>query len=351
VRIHRLIFFLFTMGIIMSIMAVVVIAQQPQATNLTIAPEDVLVYQAHANHLQPCGAFEQARRLQTAVPAATNTPDPNAPTPAPTPTLLPAPSADHVGFPENYMTDFKLLYVFDRPDRRVVRIVCGNDIAAQQQDGKPFAYGSVLLMISYAAQLDGDGQPVLDENGHFIGTKLLTLHVMRKEAGFGEAYGEQRAGEWEFVLYNSDGSYQNPPETTNFCASCHSSEGGEAVDHVFRMNLFHEGESAHTFPPAYEDEISIYLYSFHNPVLEVKTGTTVTWVNNDQSIHTVVSAVLDDQGQIVAAEEPLFKSRLLASAATIEPNASFSYTFSEPGEYFYLCDTHATMTGKVIVTD
>lgn len=354
---QRLTMFLITVGIVLATVATIAMAQSTKATtNDPITSGDTLTFQADPADLQPCGAFETMRQIQPpapVTPAPTNTPDPNAPTPTmipPTSTPRPAPSVDRVGFPENYATDFKLLFVFDRPDRRLVRAICGNDIAAQHQPGEPFAYGSVLLMISYSAKIGADGQPVLDENGHFIGEKLIALHVQRKEVGFGEAYGDDQAGEWEYVAFNEDGSYQNAPETTNFCAVCHKNDGGESVDYVFRMDLFHEGDAALTSPTVGENEVSIFLYGFHEPVLEVKAGTTVTWINNDQAAHTVVAGEMNDQNKVVAAAEPLFNSGSLVST-NIEPGASFSFTFEEPGEYLYLCSAHANEFGRIIVTD
>src|SRR5262249_22567197 len=156
-----------------------------------------------------------------------------------------------------------------------------------------------------------------DENGFYVGENLVGLNVQRKEQGFGEAYGVDRAGEWEFVAYNVDGSPQVAAQDSYICAACHGSQAGESVDYAFRMNLLFEGEAALIAPsvgaPHGEHEISIYLYGFHEPVLEVSAGTTVTWINNDEANHTVVAAVMDDTGHYIAAEEPLFESDILAS--------------------------------------
>jgi plastocyanin len=354
-NVRRLAVLFVMFGIILSAGGIFLLSPNSTATSFDPTGDDGLLA-AQDDALLPCGAFEEVRTIQPPEPtpvAPTNTPDPNAATPTappPTATPRPAPSEDRVGFPENYATEFKLLFVFDRPDRRLVRAICGNEIAAQRQDGEPFAYGSVLLMISYSAKIGSDGQPVLDENGHYIGERLVALHVQRKEPGFGEAYGEDQAGEWEFIAFNGDGSYQNTAETTNFCAACHLHDGGESVDYVFRMNLFHDGEAALIAPVVDENATSIYLYGFHEPVLEVKVGTTVTWVNNDQATHNVVAAVTNAEGKLVAAEEPLFASPALPSV-NIEGGASFSFTFEEPGEYLYLCSLHANEIGRIIVTE
>lgn len=346
----------FVVGIVLSAGGIFLLSPKSTATSFDPSEENGVAFQSDPNDLPLCGTFEELRTIQPPEPtsvAPTNTPDPTAPTPTappPTATPLPAPSEDRVGFPENYATEFKLLFVFDRPDRRLVRAICGNEIAAQRQEGEPFAYGSVLLMISYSAKIGPDGQPALDENGHYIGERLVALHVQRKEPGFGEAYGEQRAGEWEFVAFNGDGSYQNAPLTTNFCAACHSGDGGDSVDHVFRMDLFHQGDAALISPPVGENEVSIYLYAFHEPVLEVKVGTTVRWINHDEATHKVVAAVVDEAGKVVAAEDPLFESAALVSA-NISTGATFIFTFNEPGEYLYMCNLHANESARIIVTE
>src|SRR5712692_6894339 len=67
--------------------------------------------------MQPCSAgiaLRQAGTPAPITPVPTATTDPNAPTPTPrppTPTLLPAPSVDNVGFPKDYQTTYKLLFV------------------------------------------------------------------------------------------------------------------------------------------------------------------------------------------------------------------------------------------------
>src|SRR5262249_35609317 len=144
------------------------------------------------------------------------------------------------------------------------------------------------------------GQPVLDKNGHYIRENFVAYHVMRKEKGFGRAYGDDRAGEWEFVGYKADGSsYETQPENSNFCAACPSKDAGRSVDYVFRMNLVTGGEARVVPPPVNQNEISIYLYGFHEPELKVKAGTTVTWINNDQAQHVIKAAVLNSQGKVI----------------------------------------------------
>jgi plastocyanin len=65
--------------------------------------------------------------------------------------------------------------------------------------------------------------------------------------------------------------------------------------------------------------------------ITVAPGTTVTWVNNETMPHTVVNP---NQG---------FRSK------TLVKDAKFSFTFTTPGDYDYLCSIHPNMKGKVIV--
>jgi len=77
--------------------------------------------------------------------------------------------------------------------------------------------------------------------------------------------------------------------------------------------------------------IEITKHKFSRPTLTVPAGTTVTWLNRDEDLHTVVSTTL------------AFKS------AGLETDEAYSYTFTKPGVYEYFCTLHPLMTGKVIV--
>ncbi|HEX7141005.1 MAG TPA: plastocyanin/azurin family copper-binding protein [Nitrososphaeraceae archaeon] len=72
----------------------------------------------------------------------------------------------------------------------------------------------------------------------------------------------------------------------------------------------------------------------------VPTGTTVTWSNDDTTIHTVVQG--SPQGG--AGETPAFDSGIIA------PGATFENTFDTAGDFDYYCSLHPFMVGKVTVT-
>ena len=77
--------------------------------------------------------------------------------------------------------------------------------------------------------------------------------------------------------------------------------------------------------------VSIENFTFKNPVVTVKVGTTVTWTNADDIPHTVVS------------KTGLFKSKVL------DTGDRFSFTFAKAGQFGYFCSLHPHMTGTVVV--
>jgi plastocyanin len=87
-----------------------------------------------------------------------------------------------------------------------------------------------------------------------------------------------------------------------------------------------------TFPAhAAASDVVIDQFAFTPQQLTVKAGTTVTWINEDDTPHTVASS-----GQ-------LFKSKALDS------EDKFSFTFTTPGSYEYFCSLHPHMTGMIVV--
>jgi plastocyanin len=80
--------------------------------------------------------------------------------------------------------------------------------------------------------------------------------------------------------------------------------------------------------------ITIKNFAFNPSSLTVKTGTVVTWVNNDGVTHTIVS----DTG-----------SPAPFSSDPVSPGASYTVTFTQPGTYMYHCSIHPSMKGTIIV--
>jgi hypothetical protein len=150
----------------------------------------------------------------------------------------PAPTVDRVGFPKAYREKYRVLRRVDRAEKQQVVTVFGNEKAASiTRIGElPYPYGSIIVMETAGARKDSQGKPLVDAEGHYRVDQVVGLHVMRREKGFGEAYGKNRTGEWEYVEYRADGSYITPPQRSFACAECHV-KAGRARDFVYRGRL------------------------------------------------------------------------------------------------------------------
>ena len=242
----------------------------------------------------------------------------------------PAPTVDRVGFPADYASKFHRLYRFDRPDTRQVRTIYGNEAAASVEVGQglTYPYGSVIVMETWPALFTAAGEPVLDDEGRYQKNPAgqATLFVMRKEPGFGEAYGPNRNGEWEYVAYRPDGSYQTRPEASASCAVCHL-QAEKTRDWTFRVLPFYiQGGSG---APA---DMVIKDYKYLPGVLRIGVGATVTLYNDDLIEHTVTDTTPrgGDSGAIPAGK-------------------SISIRFTQRGEFTFGCRLHPAMRGRIIV--
>jgi nitrite reductase (NO-forming) len=75
--------------------------------------------------------------------------------------------------------------------------------------------------------------------------------------------------------------------------------------------------------------------------IKIKVGSTINWINKDNTIHTVTSGKPNspEAGQ-------LFDSGL---TSLITPSKSFSHKFIEAGEFSYFCRLHPNMVGTIEV--
>ena len=78
--------------------------------------------------------------------------------------------------------------------------------------------------------------------------------------------------------------------------------------------------------------VSISDFKFNPATLTVPVGTTVTWTNQDEEPHTV------------AAKDGSFHS------PGMDTHGTYSFTFTTPGSYDFICSIHPFMTGTVVVT-
>lgn len=80
-----------------------------------------------------------------------------------------------------------------------------------------------------------------------------------------------------------------------------------------------------------EHDVIISNLNFSPASLTVNSGTTVTWLNNEDITHTVTS------------NTAVFDSGDMGKGKT------YSYTFLVAGTYLYYCAYHPGMTGIIIV--
>jgi plastocyanin len=78
-------------------------------------------------------------------------------------------------------------------------------------------------------------------------------------------------------------------------------------------------------------EVKIDNFTFNPQQITVNAGDTVIWVNHDDIPHTVTSKTV------------AFRSKAM------DTDDKFSFTFTTPGSYAYLCALHPHMTGTIVV--
>jgi len=79
-------------------------------------------------------------------------------------------------------------------------------------------------------------------------------------------------------------------------------------------------------------QVTIETLKYSPETIEIKKGDTVKWTNNDLAPHTVTSQAGDT-----------------FNSGSIDPDSSWSYTFSQPGTFPYYCTFHPEMKGTVSV--
>ena len=82
--------------------------------------------------------------------------------------------------------------------------------------------------------------------------------------------------------------------------------------------------------------VNIKTFMFQPDPVRVKAGTTVTWTNQDDILHTVTAGARGKPSKE-------FDEKL-------KLNGEFSHTFDEAGTHPYVCTIHKGMDGTVIVS-
>lgn len=84
-------------------------------------------------------------------------------------------------------------------------------------------------------------------------------------------------------------------------------------------------------PPAPAPQVHISNFRFGPQTLTVRTGTTVTFINDDEEPHNVT------------ASDRSYRSPILNTGGR------FTHTYATPGDYLYFCALHPHMTGRITV--
>ena len=92
--------------------------------------------------------------------------------------------------------------------------------------------------------------------------------------------------------------------------------------------------------------VTIKTFAFSPDPVTVEAGTTVTWTNEDQILHTVTSGVrtYDAQGMT----KDITKSGLF-DLQLQDQKSTGSFTFKDPGTFPYICTIHPGMDAQIIV--
>jgi plastocyanin len=77
--------------------------------------------------------------------------------------------------------------------------------------------------------------------------------------------------------------------------------------------------------------VAIHDFAYGPPTMTVPVGSTVTWTNRDEEVHTVTAA----GGAF--------------GSAGLDRNETFSRTFTARGTYDYFCALHPQMKGRIVV--
>lgn len=94
--------------------------------------------------------------------------------------------------------------------------------------------------------------------------------------------------------------------------------------------------STETTPPptTTTGAVSMEGSAFTPANITVRVGTTITWTNNDNTLHDVVA---DSDGG--------------PNSSNMQEGDTFSFKFENVGEFPYHCSYHPGMTGKVTVIE
>lgn len=97
--------------------------------------------------------------------------------------------------------------------------------------------------------------------------------------------------------------------------------------------LMQSARTAAAATSATQPAVTISHYSFQPGALTVTKGSTVTWINKDDDVHTIKST---DGPEAF-------------SSPALDNGNRFGFTFHRAGTYHYVCSVHPYMRGTIVV--
>ena len=126
---------------------------------------------------------------------------------------------EHVSYPEGYKSEFTHYDTRNRANGKQVAVLYANKIALDTATDGKLGEGAKIVMEIYKARMVY-GEPVKNSKGLFVKDKFAAVAVMEKRSTWDASFDtSQRAGDWGFAIYNTDGSVK---DNKLECASCHT---------------------------------------------------------------------------------------------------------------------------------
>ena len=98
--------------------------------------------------------------------------------------------------------------------------------------------------------------------------------------------------------------------------------------------LMHDGQTASAAAAsATTPAVTISHYAFQPGSLTVAKGSTVTWINRDEDVHTI---------KTIDGPEAV-------NSPALDNGNRFRFTFQRAGTYHYICSVHPYMHGVIVV--
>ncbi len=127
---------------------------------------------------------------------------------------------EHVAFPTAYQDQFTKYDTRNRSNGKQVAVLYANQVAMDSVPSDILAAGSTIVMEVYKTVPGEDDKPITGEDGVFQKGPLAAVAVMQKGGDWPSAFSsDDRAGDWGFAIYNTDGT---PKSNDLDCATCHS---------------------------------------------------------------------------------------------------------------------------------